>query len=233
MTGGPRRLRDDPAFFDATGVDLAAESEVLMAHDLPRLKRRVMGAVARGAAPRLSPTRGGPGLGHLVAVLAVGGAIVGALTAERGDRPTTVAQAARPHIALHYLAPTNDTVVALHKDLTGLAIAKHELREAPLAAPSEVAVEPPAPEPTPAPPAPRRAPRARIAAAPAPAPTAAAETDAEEVSEVAAESPETAAPESRDDAPEVDLEAADVRGAPLDKDFLGALAETLRRKTFK
>ncbi|PKN55667.1 MAG: hypothetical protein CVU56_20030, partial [Deltaproteobacteria bacterium HGW-Deltaproteobacteria-14] len=92
---GPRRLRDDSAFFEATGVDLAAESEVLMTHDLPRLKRRVMGAVARGAAPRLSPTRGGPGLGHVVALLAVGGAIVGALASGRGEPAGAAVQAER------------------------------------------------------------------------------------------------------------------------------------------
>lgn len=227
MTGGPRRLRDDSAFYEATGVDLAAESEVLMAHDLPRLKRRVIGAVARGAAPKLSPTRGGPGLGHLVALLAVGGAIVAGLTAERGDRVTTVAQVARPNGALQHDEARSESLVVPEIDLTALAIAKHEPQEAPPAAPSEVAAEPPAPEPTPAPPAPRRAPRARIAAAPAPA----AET--EEAPEVTTESPETAATESYGNAPEVVPEAADVRGAPLDKDFLGALAETLRRKTFK
>jgi|GEM_PF-3591079 len=235
---GPRRLRDDPSFFAETGVDLSAETEALAHHDLPRLKRRVMGAVARGQAPCLSPTRGGPGLGHWLVVVAVGGAIAGALAGAPEADPTTPAETAETQ-----LAPTSSPV----REAPIADVDSRDLSERPVLSPTvatdspleplwvEVARTAPAVAATsPARPLTRERPRARRTRA-RPAREASPRRETTLTTPVQVTFPAPAATDPARDLQRLAQEPPSValRSATFDKDLLEALAESLRRKTFK
>lgn len=82
MSDGPRRLKDDPAFIRATGVDVGAEADLLYRHDHDGLKGRLLAAVAAGVLPSVAMAGAGAyGLKTVLLASVVSAVLGGAGTA--------------------------------------------------------------------------------------------------------------------------------------------------------